>query len=99
MISEYERNRHINAIENKKNIIGFCKKQQNIMSDYINIMGEIIGVMDGCVVQALKEEEILKNANPDIEINENADNNNQQQEKEKNEENNNDNNNDNSLEE
>ena len=68
MISEYERNRHINAIENKKNIIGFCKKQQNIMSDYINIMGEIIGVMDGCVVQALKEEEILKNANPDIEI-------------------------------
>ena len=92
MISEYERNRHINAIENKKNIIGFCKKQQNILSNYINIMGEIIGVMDGCVVQTLKEDEVLKNANPDIDINENTDNNNnQQQEKDKNEENNNDN--------
>lgn len=75
-----------------KKIIEFCKKQQKIMSDYINIMGEIIGVMDGCVVQALKEDEILKNANPDIDINENTDNNNnQQQEKDKNEENNNDN--------
>ena len=92
MISEYERNRHINATENKKKIIEFCKKQQKIMSDYINIMGEIIGIMDGCVIQALKEDEILKNANPDIDINENTDNNNnQQQEKDKNEENKNDN--------
>lgn len=79
-------------LKTKKKIIEFCKKQQKIMSDYINIMGEIIGVMDGCVVQALKEDEILKNANPDIDINENTDNNNnQQQEKDKNEENNNDN--------
>ena len=72
MISEYERNRHINAIENKANAIKFSKKQQQIMSEYIEIMGKIIGVMDGCTIQKMKDDETVQNVNPDIEINENC---------------------------
>ena len=89
MISEYERLRHINAIENKEKVINLSKKQQHILSDYFQIMGEIIGVMDGCIVEKLKEEGNIKKVNHEIDINEN-DNNNQQQEKDKKEENNND---------
>ena len=90
MISEYERNRHINAIENKANAIKFSKKQQQIMSEYIEIMGKIIGVMDGCTIQKMKDDETVQNVNPDIEINENNENNQQETDK-KEQENNNDN--------
>ena len=89
MISEYERLRHINALENKEKTVQFANKQQHILSEYCQIMGEIIGVMDGCIVEKLKEEEKIKKVNHEIDINEN-DNNNQQQEKDNKEQNNND---------
>ena len=89
MISEYERLRHINALENKEKTVQFANKQQHILSEYCQIMGEIIGVMDGCIVEKLKEEETIKKVNHEIDINEN-DNNNQQQDKDNKEQNNND---------
>ena len=89
MISEYERLRHINALENKEKTVQFANKQQHILSEYCQIMGEIIGVMDGCIVEKLKEEEKIKKVNHEIDINEN-DNNNQQQDKDNKEQNNND---------
>ena len=89
MISEYERLRHINALENKEKTVQFANKQQHILSEYCQIMGEIIGVMDRCIVEKLKEEEKIKKVNHEIDINEN-DNNNQQQEKDNKEQNNND---------
>ena len=88
MISENDRLRHINAIENKEKTIQLSKKQQRILSDYFQIMGEIIGIMDGIVIEKLKDEENIKIVNNEIDINEND---NQEQEKETKEENNNDN--------
>ena len=90
MISEYERMRNINAIENKEKTIQYSKKQQEILSDYIEIIGEIIGIMDGCVVEKMKETEIIKDVNPDIDINENNETNNRQKEENKKQEKNND---------
>ena len=60
------------------------------MSEYIEIMGKIIGVMDGCTIQKMKDDETVQNVNPDIEINENNENNQQETDK-KEQENNNDN--------
>ena len=91
MISENERVRHINAIQNKEKTIQLSKKQQRILSDYFQIMGEIIGIMDGIVIEKLKEEENIKIVNNEIDINENDNQDNQEKEKEIKEENNNDN--------
>ena len=91
MISEYERMRNINANENKKKIMQYSKKQQEILSDYIEIMGEIIGLMDGCVVEKIKETEIIKDVNPDIDINESNEANSRQKEENKKEKHYNDN--------
>ena len=91
MISENNRIRHINAIENKEKTIQLSKKQQRILSDYFQIMGEIIGIMDGIVIEKMKEEENIKIVNNEIDINENDNQDNQEQEKETKEENNNDN--------
>ena len=93
LISEYERMRNINAIENKAKMIQYAKKQQEIFSEYIQIMGEIIGVMDAYIIEKRKDSEVGQNVNLDIEINENYENNNNQQKnEEKNEDVNNNNN-------
>ena len=46
MISEYQRLRHINTIENKQKVIQFSQKQSQITSDYFKSMGDIIGIME-----------------------------------------------------
>jgi hypothetical protein len=58
MISEYQRLRNINTIENKEKIIQFSKKQSQISSDYFKIMGEIIGIMEDCAEKYKKEKEM-----------------------------------------
>ena len=70
IVSEYERMRNINAYENKDKTIQFSKKQQQILSDYIQIMGEIIGVIDGCLVENLKETEVVQDVKHEIDLNE-----------------------------
>ena len=70
----------------KKKLYNIRKKQQEILSDYIEIIGEIIGIMDGCFVEKMKETEIIKDVNPDIDINENNETNNRQKEENKKEE-------------
>ena len=80
MISEYERMRNINANENKVKTIFYSQRQQKIMADYNNLMGEIIGVMDGCSVENYEENEHLKEVNHEIEFNANDLNNQQKEE-------------------
>jgi hypothetical protein len=50
LISEYVRMRNINAFENKDKVRQFSKKQGQIMSEYFKKMGEIIIVIDGCII-------------------------------------------------
>ena len=50
LISEYVRMRNINAFENKDKVRQFSKKQGQIMSEYFKKMGEIIIVIDGCMI-------------------------------------------------
>ena len=71
MISEYQRLRNINTIENKEKVIQFCKKESQISSDYFQIMGEIIGIMEDCVEKSSKEEKDMEQkVVPPLEINE-----------------------------
>ena len=84
LISEYERMRNINANENKNKTIQYSKKQQQIFSDYINIMGDIIGVMDGCLVENRKGSEVIENVKHDIDLNENENKNEGKKEENKN---------------
>ena len=71
IISEYERMRNITANENKEKTIQFSKKQQRILSDYIQIMGEIISVIDGFIVENMKETEAMQEVKHEIDLNEN----------------------------
>ena len=82
MISEYERMRNINAFEIKENTVAYSKKEQKIFSDYINIMGEIVGIIDGCIVEKYKDNEIEapQFIDPNIDLSENNDYNSQQKE-------------------
>ena len=50
LISEYVRMRNINAYENKDKVKQFSKKQGQIMSEYFKKMGEIILIIDGCMI-------------------------------------------------
>ena len=50
LISEYVRMRNINDFENKDKVREFSKKQGQIMSEYFKKMGEIIIVIDGCMI-------------------------------------------------
>ena len=71
MISEYQRLRNINTIENKEKVIQFCKKESQISSDYFKIMGEIIGIMEDCVEKSSKEEnDMEQKVVPPMEISE-----------------------------
>ena len=93
IISEYERMRIINAIENKAKIIQNAKKQQDIISEYNKIIGDIIGVMDKLNIRKRKVSDIENSVYQNID---NSDNNIQIQNEEKTDEENN-NNNDNSY--
>ena len=71
IISEYQRLRNINTIENKEKVIQFCKKESQISSDYFKIMGEIIGIMEDCVEKSSKEEnDMEQKVVPPMEISE-----------------------------
>jgi hypothetical protein len=70
MISEYQRLRNINTIENKEKIIQFSKKQSQISSDYFKIMGEIIGIMEDCAEKYKKEKEMGLKDQPSMDFNE-----------------------------
>ena len=50
LVSEYIRMRNINAFENKDKVRQFSKKQGQIMSEYFKKMGEIILIIDGCII-------------------------------------------------
>ena len=56
MINEYQRLRNINTIENKEKVIQFSKKQSQISSDYLKIMGDIIDIMEACTEKSKNEE-------------------------------------------
>ena len=80
MISEYERMRNINANENKAKTIFYAQKQQKIMTDYSNLMGEVTGIMEGCSVESFAENAYMKGVNNDIIFNANDLNNQQKEE-------------------
>ena len=50
LVSEYIRMRNINAFENKDKVRFFSKKQGQIMSEYFKKMGEMILIIDGCII-------------------------------------------------
>ena len=56
MISEYQRLRHINTIENKQKVIQFSQKQSQITSDYFKSMGDIIGIMENLTEKTNKDQ-------------------------------------------
>ena len=49
IISEYQRLKKINTIENKEKVIQFSKNQSQISSDYFKTMEKIKGIMEECV--------------------------------------------------
>ena len=48
IIHEYERMKNITTFENRQKVMDFTRKQSQISSDHIIIMGQIIGIMDDC---------------------------------------------------
>ena len=66
IISEHNRLRIITNIESRQKVMDFTRKQSQISSDHIIIMGKIIGIMDDCFENQNSEN---KEQN-DIEINE-----------------------------
>ena len=66
IISEHNRLRVITNIESRQKVMDFTRKQSQISSDHIIIMGKIIGIMDDCFENQNSE---YKEQN-DIEINE-----------------------------
>ncbi len=66
IISEHNRLKIITNIESRQKVMDFTRKQSQISSDHIIIMGKIIGIMDDCFENQNSEN---KEQN-DIEINE-----------------------------
>ena len=91
LVSEYVRMRNLNAFENKEKVRQFAKKQGQIMSEYFKKMGEIIILIDGCMINDAGENLLEQPSEPFINVYNINTNNNQQQEEvkedEKNEEN------------
>ena len=48
IISEHNRLKNITNIESRQKVMDFSRKQSQISSDHIIIMGKIIGIMDDC---------------------------------------------------
>ena len=91
LISEYVRIKNINAFENKDKIRQFAKKQGQIMSEYFKQMGEIILLIDGCMINDVGENFIEQNSEPSLEVNKLEYNNLIQQQKSENQDENNNN--------
>ena len=58
LISEYQRLRSINTIEHKAKVIQFSQKESEITSNYAKMMGNIVAIMENCVVDNTSKEEI-----------------------------------------
>ena len=58
LISEYQRLRSINTIEHKAKVIQFSQKESEITSNYAKMMGNIVAIMENCVVDNTNKEEI-----------------------------------------
>jgi hypothetical protein len=56
IIFEYQRLRNINTKENKEKVIQFSQKQSQIVTDHNKIMGEIMDIMEKCVIEQNKDE-------------------------------------------
>ena len=88
LISEYVRMRNLNAFENKEKVRQFAKKQGQIMSEYFKKMGEIIILIDGCMINDAGENLLEQPSEPFINVyNIDTNNENHQQEEIKEEEN------------
>ncbi len=55
IISEYQRLRNINTVENKEKVVQFSKKESQICTEYLKIMGDIEKIMDECVEKENKD--------------------------------------------
>ena len=85
LISEYQRLRSINTIENKEKVIQFSKKESEITSNYAKMMGNIVAIMENCVENTNKEEiDMAQNVSSPMEINEEGEKNIQKNEIEEN---------------
>ena len=85
LISEYQRLRSINTIENKEKVIQFSKKESEITSNYAKMMGNIVAIMENCVENTNKEEiDMVQNVSSPMEINEEGEKNIQKNEIEEN---------------
>ena len=58
LISEYQRLRSINTVEHKAKVIQFSQKESEITSNYAKMMGNIVAIMENCVVDNTNKEEI-----------------------------------------
>ena len=56
IISEHERLKSIVNFENRQKVMDFTRKQSQISSDHIIVMGKIIGIMDDCIEDQNKED-------------------------------------------
>ena len=80
--------RNLNAFENKEKVRQFAKKQGQIMSEYFKKMGEIIILIDGCMINDAGENLLEQPSEPFINVyNIDTNNENHQQEEIKEEEN------------
>ena len=56
IIFEYQRLRNINTKENKEKVIQFSQKQSQIVTEHNKFMGEIMDIMEKCVIERNKDE-------------------------------------------
>ena len=71
LISEYQRLRSINTIEHKAKVIQFSQKESEITSNYAKMMGNIVAIMENCVVDNTNKEEIdmVQNVTSPVDMN------------------------------
>ena len=74
LISEYVRMRNLNAFENKEKVKQFSKKQGQIMSEYFKKMGEIIILIDGCIINDAAQNLFEEKSEPFLAVNYNDNN-------------------------
>ena len=71
LISEYQRLRSINTVEHKAKVIQFSQKESEITSNYAKMMGNIVAIMENCVVDNTNKEEIdmVQNVTSPVDMN------------------------------
>ena len=60
IISEHDRLKSIVNFENRQKVMDFTRKQSQISSEHIIIMGKIIGIMDDCLGEQNDEDKEQK---------------------------------------